>query len=170
MLFVSLVDRPFIRCCLALVAALGLLATPAASLEALAKPAKLPAPTSACETTSLCQPIAVTADGVRVVGALPSDKDVVALLKKLSDLNEASNKHSLDGVLSHFSPAFISGDNLALSEVRQLIEQTWGLYPDIKYQLQPVEIRLNGHWATVETVDEVHATARPESTVPTTTR
>ncbi|MDH4379804.1 MAG: hypothetical protein QE263_07865 [Vampirovibrionales bacterium] len=170
MLFVSSVDKLFVRCCILLAAAIGVVVSPVANVEALAKTVKLPAPTSACETTSLCQPIAVTADGVRVVGALPADKDVVALLKKLADLNEASNKHSLDGVLAHFSPAFVSGDNLALSEVRQLIEQTWALYPDIKYQLQPVEIRLNGHWATVETVDEVHAIARPESTIPTTTR
>jgi len=170
MLFVPSLDKPFVRCCVLLAATIGVVFSPITTVEALAKTAKLPAPTSACETTSLCQPIAVTADGVRVVGALPADKDVVALLKKLSELNEASNKHSLDGVLAHFSPAFVSGDNLSLAEVRQLIEQTWGLYPDIKYHLQPVEIRLNGHWATVETVDEVHATARPDSSIPATTR
>lgn len=110
----------------------------------------------------LCQQVGETADGVRVVGTTPNSPEVTRLLAKVEALVAASNDHSIEGVIRHFSPNFVSGDNLSLRDMRQLIEDTWALYPDITYTLKPIELRINGQWATVETVDTAQATVAPK--------
>ncbi len=113
------------------------------------------------DTKPACQQVKTTADGVRIIGALPQSQHVQTILGKVASLQQASNTHDIEAVLSHFSPQFVSGDNLNIKDLRQLVEQTWQQYPDITYAVQPIEIRVNGDWATVETVDEAHATADP---------
>lgn len=109
----------------------------------------------------VCQQVAKTDDGVRIIGAQPDSETVTTILEKVADLQKASNDHDIESVLSYFSPQFVSGDNLTIKDLRQLIEQTWIQYPDIHYTVQPIELRVNGDWATVETLDEAHATAQP---------
>ncbi len=113
------------------------------------------------DTKPLCQQVSTTAEGVRIIGVSPQSQQVETILGKVTSLQQASNSHDIAAVLSHFSPQFVSGDNLTIKDLRQLIEQTWQQYPDIQYAVQPIELRVNGDWATVETVDEAHATAAP---------
>jgi hypothetical protein len=110
-----------------------------------------------------CQQISQRVDGLRVVGTQADAPVVQALLDKVDALVTASNDHDIDGVVRHFSPGFISGDNLSLRDMRRLIEETWELYPDITYSLKPIELRVNGNWATIETVDKAEATVSTES-------
>ncbi|MBK8189591.1 MAG: nuclear transport factor 2 family protein [Vampirovibrionales bacterium] len=94
----------------------------------------------------------------RIVGADSASVAVKALMEIVSDMNAASNQHDIAALLKHYSPEFVSGDNLSLSEVRSLIEDTWKTYPDIRYESTPLEIRINGDWATIESLDTAKAT------------
>lgn len=94
----------------------------------------------------------------RVIGVNSQSKDVQHIVAMVNQLLQASNQKNLDGILNYYSPAFVSGDNLTLEQVRKLIEQTWAVYSDIHYSSNILEIRINGDWATVETLDEAIAT------------
>lgn len=98
-------------------------------------------------------------DQVRIIGSEASSSEVQALFKSFNDLLLASNKHSLEDILKHYSPQFISGDNLTLDQVKNLIVETWKSYPDICYDSKPIEVRVHGDWATIETMDRSVATA-----------
>jgi len=99
-------------------------------------------------------------DGVRVVGADRNAPEVQQILTLLADINKASNRHAMDDVMKYYSHNFVSGDNLPLSDVRAMIQDTWKTYPDIQYASQVLEIRVNGDWATVETQDNARAVAQ----------
>lgn len=94
-------------------------------------------------------------------------QDVNAVQEVLRDLMAASNRHDLEGVLKHYSPNFSSGDSLSLSDIRGLIKDTWQMFPDIRYDSQIMEIRINGKWATVESLDTATATAKVDPVVST---
>jgi hypothetical protein len=140
-------------CALLLLVALVLIHQPVGAVSF----GKQPTPTNTQTTLS------VASAGFNVVGADAKSPDVVAIADVLSELLEASNKHLLDDVVKHYSQRFVSGDNLTLSQVQHLIQDTWSLYPDIKYTSKILEIRLNGDWATVESMDSTHATAQGDS-------
>ncbi len=93
----------------------------------------------------------------RVIGAEPSSEEIKSITSVVEELVTASNVHDLEGVLKHYSPDFISGDNLSLEQIRHLIEETWTVYPDIQYETKTLEIRVNGDWATVESLDKATA-------------
>lgn len=94
-------------------------------------------------------------------------QDAAAVQQILRDLMAASNRHDLDGVLKHYSPTFSSGDSLSLKDIRGLIQDTWTMFPDIHYDSQILEIRINGNWATVESIDTASATAKVDPVVST---
>jgi len=98
----------------------------------------------------------------RVVGVDAQSADIQSIVAIVDDLLGASNSKNLAGILNHYSPSFVSGDNLTLDQVRKLIEETWQVYPNIRYQSNILEIRVNGDWATVETLDEATATVKDE--------
>lgn len=102
---------------------------------------------------------------VRILGADPRSPVVKDLFDTFTDLVQASNSHAIEGILKHYSPQFISGDNLSLDQVRNLILETWKSYPDICYDSKPVEIRVSGDWATIETFDCSVATAPPDKDI-----
>ena len=92
-------------------------------------------------------------------------QEAISIKAMLQDLMDASNRHDLDAVLKHYSPHFMSGDSLSLKDVRGLIKDTWQMFPDIHYNSQSIDIRVNGNWATVESVDTATATAKVDPTV-----
>ncbi len=92
-------------------------------------------------------------------------QDATAVQEVLRDLMAASNRHEMDGVLRHYSPNFSSGDSLSLKDIRGLIQDTWKMFPDIKYDSQVLEIRINGGWATVESIDTATATAKVDPVI-----
>lgn len=92
-------------------------------------------------------------------------QDMTAVQELLRDLMAASNRHDMEGVLKHYSPNFISGDSLSLKDVRGLIQDTWKMFPDIQYSSQILETRINGDWATVESIDTATATAKVDPVI-----
>lgn len=116
---------------------------------------------------TLAEPMAVSTpvDQMRVVGAKSNDEEVKNILKLVNDLIAASNRHDLDGVINHYAPRFVSGDNLSLEDIKNLILETWKTFPDIKYNTQTLEVRINGAWATVESIDTSTASAKVDPIV-----
>ena len=51
----------------------------------------------------------------------------------------------------------MSGDNLTLEQIRNLILDTWKVFPQIQYKSQPMEVRVHGDWATIESIDTATA-------------
>lgn len=96
-----------------------------------------------------------------------SPQDASSVQSLLRELQDASNRHDIDGILKHYAPNFTSGDSLGVKEVRGLILDTWKMFPDIRYESQTLETRLNGNWATVESLDNSTASAKLDPTVST---
>lgn len=92
-------------------------------------------------------------------------QDISSVKLMLQDLMDASNRHDIDAVLKHYSPNFTSGDSLNLKDVRGLVQDTWQMFPDIHYNSQTLEIRVNGSWAAVESIDTASATTKVDPTV-----
>jgi hypothetical protein len=93
------------------------------------------------------------------------EQDVAQITNLLRDVLTASNKHDINLVMSHYAVNYLSGDHLNVQQVKQMIAETWKLYPDITYDSKVVSIRVTGDWATVETLDTAHATALPDGTL-----
>lgn len=90
-------------------------------------------------------------------GLTTKSPDYQALTKLYRDMLSASNKHDIAGIIKHYSPQFISGDNLKLAELKSLITETWGSYPGIQYDSQLQSIHLTGDWASIDTHDYSYA-------------
>ena len=106
-----------------------------------------------------------TADQIHIIGVKPNAEVVKELLSSFNDLVSASNRHSINDILKHYDPKFISGDNLSLDQIKSLILETWKTYSNICYSSKPIEMRVDGDWATIETLDHSYATAPPEKDV-----
>lgn len=98
-------------------------------------------------------------DPLGTVRLEPVSAEERQIRKHLAELLKASNKHDIKAMMAYYSPHFISGDRMDLKTIRQLIVDTWELYPDIQYESEVTQVRLNGDWATVETRDRSRATA-----------
>jgi hypothetical protein len=92
-------------------------------------------------------------------------QDMAAIQELLRDLMDASNRHEINAVIRHYSPNFTSGDSLGIQDVRGLIQDTWKMFPDIRYESQTLDIRIDGPWATVESMDTAKATAKVDPAV-----
>jgi hypothetical protein len=101
----------------------------------------------------------------RIIGSEPDSPTVKDLEATYSDLVQASNTHSMEDILKHYSAQFMSGDNLTIAQMRDMIRETWDSYPDIIYNSTPIEIRVYGDWATIETLDHSVATAPPDKNI-----
>lgn len=111
------------------------------------------------------KPGAVSVAPLHVEAPQSQVQDVANVQRMLAELLDASNQHDLKGVLKHYSPHFTSGDSLSLKDIRNLIQDTWGMFPDIRYESQVLEIRLNGNWATVESIDTATASAKVDPAI-----
>lgn len=99
-----------------------------------------------------------------ITGVTAEDADFKSIISLLEDLINASNKHNLEGILHAYNPNFMSGDNMALPELKSLIQETWQSYPKIQYTTKLKSIRVNGDFATVETDDVATAVIdKPEA-------
>lgn len=135
------------------------------SLILLAGASTLTLSAHAVKPTTPTPPASTIPSDIHIVGTEANSEDIQSILAAVNDLVAASNRHDLDGVLKHYSPRFVSGDSLNLEQIQHLIQDTWKTYPDIKYENKIVEIRLNGDWATVESLDSAKATAIPETSI-----
>jgi hypothetical protein len=92
-------------------------------------------------------------------------EDEVAIKALLSSLLEAANQHKIDELLKYYSPHFTSGDSLNLKEIKSLVETTWKSFPDVQYRSNVLDLRINGSWATVESLDQSAGSAKVDPLV-----
>ncbi len=135
----------------------------AISFIVLASPLAHSAPQTTADVR--CAVPVTNIEQIRIIGASPQSPEAQSLLTTFNDLVRASNEHNIEDILNHYNPQFISGDNLNLTQIKSLIQETWESYPDICYVSQPIEIRVNGDWATIETYDRSQATAPPDKEI-----
>ncbi len=137
--------------------AVSLFLTPAALAEA----PSLPATSHACtKDITVYLP-----EAIPIVGVDPQSQQAKDLVHVYNDLLKASNEHNITEILKLYNPKFISGDNLNLEQLKSMIQETWQSYPGICYQSKPLEIRVHGDWATIESLDHSYATAPPDKDV-----
>ena len=72
-------------------------------------------------------------------------------------LMQASNQHDIDAVIRAYSLNYQSGDGLDRDDLRQMIQRTWELYPDIQYTSVITSAKEYGDYAVLETLDTAHA-------------
>jgi hypothetical protein len=94
---------------------------------------------------------------VRIVNGSMQDEAVQGLLSTIQGMTTAANTHQLAAYLKYYAPRYTSGDNLNLEQIKGFIEETWEQYPSIQYGATLLEIRMNGNWATVESLDATRA-------------
>jgi hypothetical protein len=105
---------------------------------------------------SAFKPVTVT-NQVQITNGSSNQAGVKSLLETIEAMTIAANTHQLQGYLKHYAPRYTSGDNLTLDQVKSFIEETWQQYPSIQYGATLLEIRMNGNWATVESLDSTRA-------------
>ncbi len=118
---------------------------------------------SSCATSTSYTPASVS-----IVGVEQNSPEATKLVNLYNNLVKASNDHDINEILSFYNPSYISGDNLTLTQMKSMIEDTWKAYPGICYTSKPLEIRVDGKWATIESLDHSSAVAPPEKDVITT--
>ena len=91
--------------------------------------------------------------------------EVQKINQTLDRLERDWNLHEMDKVLSFYSQDFINGDGLSLDAVKNLTQELWDAYPDIKTKTQERTVRVYGDYATVESLDHYYGEStkiRPE--------
>jgi hypothetical protein len=103
---------------------------------------------------------------VDLIGLTTASPEYQALTKLYREMLGASNKHDIEGIMKHYSPQFISGDNMKLADLKSLITETWQSYPAIQYDSELEEIHVSGDWATIQTHDSSYAAIAPQENDP----
>ncbi|MFM7389329.1 MAG: hypothetical protein ACKO34_01745 [Vampirovibrionales bacterium] len=101
-----------------------------------------------------------------IEGANANHPEVKALLATLKRMQDTANKHDVDAYMTVYANDFKSADNLNYNQIKDLINEAWELYPTMTYDSHIVQLRLNGSWATAETLDTSVAQGVPSPLVP----
>ena len=85
-------------------------------------------------------------------------------VKKVEDLiqglEKAWNNHDFKELTKYFSDDFVNGDGLKFEEVKNLTEDLWAGFPDIKTSSQERLTRVYGDYATVNSTDIYQGTTK----------
>ncbi len=111
-----------------------------------------PAATSAASVDSVLEPDNKSNEKER--------KDIESLL---ASLETQWNAHDLDGVMSHYSDDYINNDGLDKKAVSSITKKFWSQYPDSKSSSKIKQIRIDGHFATIESRDVASGTTEREN-------
>lgn len=71
----------------------------------------------------------------------------------LDNLEKNWNSHDINNVLKYYAETFVNGDGLDIDAIKNLTEELWQAYSDIKTKSQERSVRIYGDYATVESVD-----------------
>lgn len=70
-----------------------------------------------------------------------------------NDLYDAWNKHDIDKVFSFYGNNFVSGDGLDKDQFKNLTENLWENYPDIKIINKKRSLRVEDQYANISVID-----------------
>jgi ketosteroid isomerase-like protein len=100
---------------------------------------------------------APTSTGSAAEDTAPAAPEEASTRQFMAKLNEAANRHDVDSLLKHYAPDYISADGYNLTQLKQLLQDTWATYPEIVYASDIVRIRVQGDTATVESQERSEA-------------
>jgi len=84
-------------------------------------------------------------------------KEIEALL---SNIESQWNAHDIRAVMSNYADDYYNNDGLDKKAVQKLTEDFWKTYPDAHSVSRTKEIRVDGHFATVESRDTATGTTK----------
>jgi hypothetical protein len=100
------------------------------------------------------------------VTALESDKDTEQqkkdIEKLLANIENDWNAHNLDSVMAYYSDDYMNNDGLDKKAVLELTKDFWKTYPDARSTSQVKQVRVEGPFATVESIDTAVGTTAKE--------
>ena len=90
-----------------------------------------------------------------------ANKATVSDIKKLiQEQNMYANKHDLEALLTLYCSDFVNSDGFKLDIYKELIKETWEIYPDITYETKIKNIDFSDNYATVLVEETAVATQK----------
>ncbi|CAN5265559.1 hypothetical protein BH11CYA1_BH11CYA1_02440 [soil metagenome] len=90
------------------------------------------------------------------------EKERKEIENTLSNIETLWNAHNLDGVMANYSDDYVNNDGLDKKAVTTLTQDFWKTYPDAKSVSKTKQIRIEGHFATIESRDMAVGTTSKE--------
>ena len=79
------------------------------------------------------------------------------------DYENCGNKHQLNKLKSFYHQNYVNSDGFSYSSYFDLVQQTWNLYPDMKYSFEVKNVDVTGDYATVQIKESATGTAKDPS-------
>lgn len=79
------------------------------------------------------------------------------------DYEKCGNKHQLNKLKNFYHEKYVNADGFSYDTYFKLVEQTWAMYPDIKYTFEVKDIDVNGDYATVRVYETAKGLAKEPS-------
>lgn len=94
------------------------------------------------------------------------EKNAIKEIKALFDLQtQYTNEYNLKKLASLYADNYVDNDGYSKKVYFKLIQETWDSYPDITYKTEIKNIKLNGDYAVVETLETAVATDDEDSDI-----
>lgn len=90
------------------------------------------------------------------------EKERKEIENTLSNIETLWNAHNLDGVMANYSDDYVNNDGLDKKAVTTLTQDFWKTYPDAKSVSKTKQVRIEGHFATIESRDMAVGTTSKE--------
>lgn len=93
-----------------------------------------------------------------------SEKQTIQDIKALFDLQtQYTNKYDLKKLATLYADNYVDNDGYTKKVYFKLIQETWDTYPDITYKTEIQDIKVNGDYAVVQTLETAFATDDEDS-------
>ncbi len=83
-----------------------------------------------------------------------NSQDLQVIKNIIVNLEDDWNNHDLEKVMNYYSDTYINNDGLDKTAITELTKDFWTTYPDVKSNSRIYEIRMDGDYATVESLDK----------------
>lgn len=94
------------------------------------------------------------------------EKNAIKEIKALFDLQtQYTNEYNLKKLASLYADNYVDNDGYSKKVYFKLIQETWDSYPDITYKTEIKNIKVNGDYAVVETLETAVATDDEDSDI-----
>ena len=79
------------------------------------------------------------------------------------DYQKCGNNHKINQLKNFYYEKYVNSDGFSYDSYFKLVEQTWEMYPDIKYSFDIKNIDVNGEYATVQVKETAKGIAKDSS-------
>ncbi len=85
-------------------------------------------------------------------------EDIAEIEKNLDLLNEYSNKHDIEKIMTFYDKSYVSFDGFNYETFKEMLSETFKIYSDISYVSEITNIHINNDKAVVNLMDKTTAT------------